>query len=59
MIVHGRKDNIIPISYGKKLFAAATSDRTFYEVKDAGHNNLYQFDIADNVMRFLQKHMQN
>jgi uncharacterized protein len=53
LVIHGTKDKVIPIRYGKKLFARAQQDRTFYEVMEAGHNDLYQYGIDQKVLSFL------
>ena len=41
LIIHGRKDSVVPFRYGQRLFAAATGDKFFHEFPDAGHNDLY------------------
>jgi hypothetical protein len=41
LIVHGESDEIVPFSMGKKLFEAATDPKSFYPVKDAGHNDVF------------------
>lgn len=40
LIVHGTADEIVPISQGKRIFAAANEPKTFWPVKGAGHNDL-------------------
>ena len=55
LIIHGRKDKVIPIRYGKKLFSRAQHDRTFYEVVEGGHNDLYNYGIEEPVISFLEK----
>ena len=39
LIVHSNGDTIIPMSEGKKVFAAASSPKKFLEVADVNHNN--------------------
>jgi len=41
MIIHGPADEIIPYRMGRKLFDAASEPKTFYEVPDAGHNDMF------------------
>lgn len=38
LIVHGEKDEIVPISQGRRLYDAAKNPKTFYEVSGASHN---------------------
>ncbi len=41
LFVHGDRDEIIPIELGKKVYEAANAPKSFYEVRGAGHNDLY------------------
>jgi fermentation-respiration switch protein FrsA (DUF1100 family) len=41
LILHGDKDEIVPLEAGKQLFAAAGADKTFYTIHGAGHNDTY------------------
>lgn len=41
LVIHGDRDDIIPIELGKQVFAAARAPKTFYLVPGADHNNLY------------------
>lgn len=40
LIVHGEKDDIIPISHAEKNFAALTGEKYFFRVPEAGHNRV-------------------
>jgi len=40
LIIHGERDEIVPFSMGQKLFETATDHKSFYPVKDAGHNDV-------------------
>lgn len=42
LVIHGEKDRLIPISYGKTLYAAANSPKKFVSVADSDHND---FDL--------------
>ncbi|MCK5546038.1 MAG: alpha/beta hydrolase [Rhodospirillaceae bacterium] len=55
LIVHGDKDEVIPINLGKKLFSAALPPKEAKWIPGAGHNNLYEFGAGDVVLEFLQK----
>jgi fermentation-respiration switch protein FrsA (DUF1100 family) len=51
-MMHGRRDDVVPIDQGRRLFAAApeSSDsgvrKSFVEVPDAGHNDLLKLAAA-------------
>jgi alpha-beta hydrolase superfamily lysophospholipase len=57
---HGDADHHINIRYGKQLFEAlASTDKTFYTVKGAGHTNLYTIggeDYYKNTLSFIAAH---
>ena len=55
LIVHGDKDDVIPIRLGKKLFSAALSPKQSEWISGAGHNNLYEFGAGDVVLEFIKK----
>lgn len=52
-IVHGELDGVIPIDHGRKLLDAATAPKEGYWVNGGGHNNLYDFGVAERIMRFV------
>lgn len=41
LIIHGTRDGIVPIRFGKELFAVANEPKEFYEIPNADHNNTY------------------
>jgi fermentation-respiration switch protein FrsA (DUF1100 family) len=41
LIIHGRRDMIVPFKYGEHVFASAQQPKYFHEFPDAGHNDLY------------------
>ena len=41
LLLHGDKDDIIPINEGRRLFDAASEPKTFYTIQGAGHNDTY------------------
>ena len=45
LVIHGEKDNVIDINFGKKVFKSAPEPKKAIFVKNAGHNNLYEFKI--------------
>jgi fermentation-respiration switch protein FrsA (DUF1100 family) len=40
LIIHGSKDNVIPIAMGATIFEKVRSKKKFVEIKGANHNNL-------------------
>ena len=40
LVIHGTRDNIIPISMGKDIYAKVGSNKKFVAIDGAGHNNL-------------------
>ena len=39
MLLHGDRDDIVPIEMAHELFAAANAPKRFYPIKGAGHND--------------------
>jgi len=54
LIVHGEKDNIIDINFGKKVFEFANQPKESLFVKNAGHNDLFDFDTEKKIFSFLE-----
>jgi fermentation-respiration switch protein FrsA (DUF1100 family) len=40
LVVHGSRDELIPVALGRALFDAAAEPKEWYEVEGAGHNDL-------------------
>ncbi len=40
LVIHGRRDRIVPVWHGERLHAAVRGPRQAYWVEDAGHNDL-------------------
>jgi fermentation-respiration switch protein FrsA (DUF1100 family) len=53
LLLHGEIDQVVPIKFGKKLFAAANEPKQAIYVADAGHNNVYNLKIQQAVLSFL------
>ncbi len=41
LFIHGDRDDLIPLSLGRKLFDAAPTPKEFYILQGAGHNDTY------------------
>lgn len=47
LIIHGTKDDIIPMRLGKSLYEQiSAAEKQFVEVEQAGHNDIFWFDTA-------------
>jgi abhydrolase domain-containing protein 17 len=54
LIIHGRKDEVVPFQHGEALFSMANEPKKFVAVDDAGHNDLL-FIAGDEYMRQLRQ----
>ncbi len=54
LIMHGEKDNIINITLGKKVFNSAPEPKQALYIPNAGHNNLFDFNLYEKIFRFLK-----
>lgn len=54
LILHGTKDQTIPIAFGKALFDAAPEPKIFAPIEGAGHSDIYQFDALARLIAFLR-----
>ena len=52
LIISGKKDEIIPYNHGQKLFLKANEPKKSVFVDEAMHNNLYDFNIEKDVIKF-------
>ena len=54
LIVHGEADGIVPIRFGRKLFAAATSEpKRFVAYAGSGHMETYNHGALEEILRFI------
>ena len=51
VIIHGNEDTTIPIDQARKLYSVAKMNKEFEEVSGAGHNNIYLFDKAQEIIQ--------
>jgi hypothetical protein len=40
LVIHGDRDEIVPVSHGRALFEAAAEPKSLHVVPGAGHNDL-------------------
>lgn len=54
LVMHGRKDSVIPYKFAEKLYAKAKEPKKFVDFPDANHNNLYEYGASQDVLEFLE-----
>ena len=52
LIIHGKKDEVVPYSHSLQLFEKAKNPKKHLCVDEAMHNNLYDYNIEKNVINF-------
>jgi fermentation-respiration switch protein FrsA (DUF1100 family) len=57
LIVHGERDGIIPVEFGRALFEHAREPKVGRFLPDAGHNDLYEHGAAAVILEFLLERM--
>ena len=56
LVIHGRRDSIIPFSMGQRLATLAGDRATFHPIDDADHNDLFDVggaEMYETIRRFL------
>jgi hypothetical protein len=53
LLLHGELDQVVPVKFGKELFASANEPKQAVYVPDAGHNNVYNLKVQQIVLNFL------
>jgi len=54
LVLHGERDQIVPIASGERLFLLANEPKQFKRFADGGHNDLDQHGALDAIRRFLR-----
>jgi hypothetical protein len=54
LLVHGERDDLIPVALGRTLFAAAAGPKRALWVPDGGHNDLWDH-VRDAVVAFVAR----
>ncbi|WP_119458445.1 alpha/beta hydrolase [Rhodospirillaceae bacterium SYSU D60014] len=55
LLMHGERDTVVPIRFGRVLFEAANEPKEARYFTDAGHNDLQAFGAPDAVLDFLER----
>ncbi|HVO14862.1 MAG TPA: alpha/beta hydrolase [Alphaproteobacteria bacterium] len=56
LVLHGERDATVPVAHGRRLLAAARVPKEGRFYAEAGHTDLYDFGIAEEVITFLARH---
>ncbi len=54
LIVHGDRDQVIPIEHGERLFAMAREPKRFVRMPGSGHNGLVRDGLFSHVWAFVK-----
>ncbi len=54
LVIHGDRDDIIPLELGRQVFEAAKPPKSFYLIEGADHNNTYQVGGAAYFRRWVE-----
>lgn len=57
LIVHGVKDTVIPVEFGRAMYDAANSPKEMIEFAEAGHTGIFQMGAFTKISEFLQRHI--
>jgi len=55
LILHGERDNIIPIRFGERLYAMIKSPKRFVRFRDGGHEDLADHGAIEAAKAFLRE----
>lgn len=56
LIIHGERDDIVPIHHGQQLFEAAREPKTFWLIPGAGHiSSLRQPEVRNKLVDYLKQ----
>ena len=59
LILHGKQDQIVPITQARRLYEKAKEPKQFAEFEEGAHNNLWQMKgYVERVLRFSHEHCQ-
>lgn len=47
LLIHGEKDEILPIKYADQMYKAATAKKQFIRLKHSGHNDVLNLDLKE------------
>ncbi|HJU19886.1 MAG TPA: alpha/beta hydrolase [Stellaceae bacterium] len=57
LILHGERDRVVPIRFGRALYEAAPEPKEAWFAPQAGHGDLAAFGALDAAIAFLKRHL--
>jgi uncharacterized protein len=55
LVLHGERDRVVPVRFGRALFDAAPEPKEFWLAREAGHEDLVQYGAFEAVLEFLRR----
>ena len=55
LVLHGERDRVVPLRFGRALFDAAPEPKEFWTAREAGHENLARYGALEVVADFLKR----
>jgi hypothetical protein len=55
LVMHGARDNVVPISYGERLYSLITAPKKFVRFDQGGHSDLDSYGAPEVVRDFLNQ----
>jgi fermentation-respiration switch protein FrsA (DUF1100 family) len=57
LVLHGERDRVVPIRFGRALFDAAPEPKEGWFVPEAGHEDLARYGGLDAVVAFIERRL--
>jgi uncharacterized protein len=57
LVMHGERDRVVPVRYGRALFNAAPEPKEGWFVPEAGHENLARYGGLDVAVAFINRRL--
>jgi uncharacterized protein len=57
LVLHGERDRVVPVRYGRALFDAAPEPKEGWFAPEAGHEDLARFGALDAVVAFIDRRL--
>ena len=54
LIMHGDRDDTVPLEYGKRLYAKAPEGTKFVVIEGLGHSGFWRFGSEDRAIKFIK-----
>jgi fermentation-respiration switch protein FrsA (DUF1100 family) len=55
LVLHGERDRVVPVRFGRALFDAAPDPKEFWLAPGAGHGNLARFGALEVIRNFIEQ----